>query len=79
MSCHLILSSAEALTEDDRFNILDMVSIAARERYILPSMTPGGDVSVDLDRVRADLPHVFECIVKIVEMRLAVLNTVAIR
>jgi hypothetical protein len=77
MACRLILSSASALTEADRIEILKMVSTAARERYVLPSMTPNGDLSVDLDRVRADLPHVFERIVKIVEARIAVLNTVA--
>ena len=74
------MDNEHLLTHDDRVRILHEVHNAAARRYILlPASAPTGDVSIDLDRVRDELPDAFHAINAIIEARRAVLNTVAPR
>lgn len=75
MSARDIIRDAYCLGRSEKNAILRIVCESAIARYILKGSMPGGDVSVDLDRLRAEMPATYEEVIAIYRARMASLNT----
>jgi hypothetical protein len=69
-----LMRNAAVLDAEAMQAIYDIIKAAAVARYVLKGSAPG-DVSVDLDRVRAEMPTAFEAILAVYAARLALLST----
>jgi hypothetical protein len=69
-----LMRNAAVLDAEAMQEIYDIVKAAAVAKYVLRGSAPG-DVSVNLDRVRAEMPTAFEAILAVYAARLALLST----
>jgi hypothetical protein len=69
-----LMRNAAVLDAEAMQAIYDIIKAAAVARYVLKGSAPG-DVSVDLDTVRTDLPAAFEAVLAVYRARLALLST----
>ncbi len=74
MSARDLIRDVECLGKAEKQAILRIVCDAAIDRYLRKSSLPGGDVSVDLDKVRADMPAAYEEVLAVYRARMAALN-----
>lgn len=76
MSAHDLMRNVECLGPGEKRQIYDIVTAAAVARYVLRGSTPG-DVSIDLDRVRAEMPAAYDAVIAVYTTRMAILSTKA--
>ena len=69
-----LMRNAEVLSSKEMQAIYNIVAAAAVARYVHKGSAPG-DVSVDLDKIRADMPAAFEAVLAVYRARLALLST----
>lgn len=69
-----LMRNAAVLDAEAMQSIYDIIKAAAVARYVLRGSAPG-DVSVNLDKVRAEMPAAFEAILAVYAARLALLST----
>ena len=71
-----LMRNADVLGSREMQAIYNIVASAAVARYVLKGSAPG-DVSVDLDKVRAEMPAAFEAALAVYRARMAELSTKA--
>jgi hypothetical protein len=71
-----LVRDAQYMTVADKTRMYRIVSAAAVARYVLVGSAPG-DVSIDLDKVRAEMPAAYAGVMAIYDARMAELSTKA--
>ena len=71
-----LVRDAEYMTIAEKTRMYRIVSKAAVARYVLMGSAPG-DVSIDLDKVRTEMPKAYADILAVYDTRMAELSTKA--
>lgn len=69
-----LVRDAQYMTVAEKTRIYRIVSAAAVQRYVMVGSAPR-DVSIDLDKVRAEMPSAYAAVMAVYDTRMAELST----